>query len=304
MNCLSQRLLATIILCTTFSTFYAGDIQNAVKLLEEKKFEEAVVILENIIDQDENNDSAYYYLGKAMMGLREFEDASDYFEEAVELRDNNADYHFWLGQAYAMDAQQSNIISQAFLAPKILTQYERTVELDPNHLPGRIGLANFYMQAPGIMGGDLDKALVQGNTILGMDEKRGRLVIANVYMQKDMPDSAEVQMKIIKNKFGLTREFADFYNVYGYYLLEQNRIEEAIEKFLIQVELNPDHPNPYDSLGDAYRAAGRLKEAAEQYRKALEIDPEFEASKSNLEEVLEELEEARSKRSNYPKNIS
>lgn len=52
----------------------------------------------------------------------------------------------------------------------------------------------------------------------------------------------------------------------------------------------PDQANSYDSLGDGFRKVGKLKLAIEQYKKALEIDPEFEASKNNLEEVLEEIE--------------
>jgi len=42
-------------------------------------------------------------------------------------------------------------------------------------------------------------------------------------------------------------------------------------------------------LGDGYRAAGRLEDAANAYRKALEIDPHFAASKKNLEEVEKEM---------------
>ena len=51
----------------------------------------------------------------------------------------------------------------------------------------------------------------------------------------------------------------------------------------------PDRPNSYDSLGDGYRKAGKLQLALEQYKKAVEIDPEFEASINNIEELEEEL---------------
>ena len=63
----------------------------------------------------------------------------------------------------------------------------------------------------------------------------------------------------------------------------------AIEKFKRQVELAPDNANSYDSLGDGFRAAGMLLEALASYKKAVEINPEFEASINNIEEVEEEL---------------
>jgi tetratricopeptide (TPR) repeat protein len=266
-----------------------GDLQKAKKLIKDAQYEEAKNLLEMIIDKDDQNDSAYYLLGRTWMMLKDFDEAEEMFEEAIELNDRDADYQFWLGQAYANDAMQSNIISQAFLAPKILTQYERTVELDSNHIGGRTGLTNFYLQAPGIMGGDVDKAMEQGKALVKLDEERGRLALANIWINKEMPDSADVQMKILEEKFGPKPQFANFYNVYGYSLLKQNKINEAIVKFEKQIELRPDHPNSYDSLGDAYKAAGRLDEAKAQYEKALKIDPEFSASKKNLEEINDQL---------------
>lgn len=115
--------------------------------------------------------------------------------------------------------------------------------------------------------------------------------MANVYIEKEQLDSADVQMNLLEQKYGSDKSQASIYNTYGYLLLGQNRIDEAIEKFKKQIELIPDRANPYDSLGDAYRAAGRLEDAIVQYEKALKIDPNFEASKNNLEEVREELKD-------------
>lgn len=268
-----------------------NDLDKAVQLFESKDYEKAKAILETIIDNDDQNDEAYFYLGRTYIELNDYEEAADNFEEATELNDRNADYHFWLGQAYSYDIVESSIFSQAILAPKILDEFERTVELDPNHVYGHVGLANFYLQAPSIAGGDLDKAIEQGNILLELDEQRGRIIIASVYLEKEQLDSADAQMKLLEEKFGNDKEHASIYNTYGYYLLEQNRIDEAIEKFKKQIELTPDQANPYDSLGDAYRAAGRLEEAKTQYEKALNIDPKYEASIDNLEEIIEELED-------------
>jgi len=69
--------------------------------------------------------------------------------------------------------------------------------------------------------------------------------------------------------------------MYGYFLLGQNKIDLAIEKFKKQVSLAPNNANSYDSLGDGYRAAKEYKKAAKQYRIAIKIDPTFKASKEN-----------------------
>ena len=267
-----------------------SNLEKAITLFEEQNFSQTKDILEEILDEDENNAKANFYLGRTYLGLKDYSEASDYIEEAIEIEDNNAEYHFWLAQAYAADAQESSFISAAFIAPKIKDEFARTIEIDPTHLGGYIGLANFHLNAPGIVGGDIDEVLKVGNKLIELDEKNGRFVLINYYTKKENFDSVEIQLKILEDKFSGDKNFASFYNRYGYTLLNQEKYAEAIKYFKKQVELNPENANSYDSLGDGYRAAGKLQEASKQYQKALDIDPNFEASKNNLEEVTEELE--------------
>ncbi len=285
-----QYLFIVLLMVGSTSQLFAQDNLEKAKLLaNNKKFEEAKYLLEEIIDENDKNAEVHFVLGKVFMVLREFEDASDSFEEAVELEKDNSEYHFRLGSAYAADARESNIISQAMLAPKIKTQFEIAVALDGNNIGARIGVAQFYLQAPGFMGGDVDKALEQGEALLTLDEPQGRMILAQAYQAKEQMDLAEEQYRLLLDKFGNDKKYAGIYNAYGYRLLSQNKYDEAIEAFEKQVELLPERANSYDSLGDGYRKAGKLKLAMEQYKKALEIDPEFESSKDNLEELEDEL---------------
>jgi hypothetical protein len=71
-------------------------------------------------------------------------------------------------------------------------------------------------------------------------------------------------------------------NQFGYTLLGAKRVDEAIEVFKLNVEFYPDSANVYDSLGDAYQAAGKKEEAIKAYEKALSIDPGYASSLENL----------------------
>ena len=64
----------------------------------------------------------------------------------------------------------------------------------------------------------------------------------------------------------------------GYWLLERKRINEAIEVFKLNTEYYAKSANVYDSLGDAYQAAGNKEEAIKAYSKALAIDPTYPSS--------------------------
>jgi tetratricopeptide (TPR) repeat protein len=63
-------------------------------------------------------------------------------------------------------------------------------------------------------------------------------------------------------------------NTLGYQLLQMNKISEAIEIFKLNVEAYPQAANTYDSLGEAYLAAGNKELAITNYKRALEINPQ------------------------------
>ena len=74
-------------------------------------------------------------------------------------------------------------------------------------------------------------------------------------------------------------------NTFGYALLGKNRVADAIEVFKLNTEAFPNSSNVYDSLGDAYQAAGRKEEAIKSYEKALTIDPSYPSSIENLRKL-------------------
>jgi len=283
----TKLFLLTIIFSFSLNiyAFQVDVLLKAKRLLNEQKFDSAKVILQKIVKNDDKNHDAFFLLGKASMGLRDAEEATESFEEAVELQEKNADYHFWLGQAIAMDAQNSNVISQAIMASDILEQFERTVELDPKHIPGRLGVIGFYTNAPGIMGGDLGKAKYNAKELIKMNELQGRMALARIYLKEEKIDSVEIQIQILEEKFKNEKSASSFYNTLGYHYLGQGQNEKAIKAFEKQVLLNPTDANSYDSLGDGYKATKRYDEAIVQYKKALEIDPNFSSSRQNLTEL-------------------
>ena len=74
-------------------------------------------------------------------------------------------------------------------------------------------------------------------------------------------------------------------NALGYRLLGSGLVDRAIEVLLINTKQFPRSANVWDSLGDGYRANGETEQAIASYRKALEIDPNFDASRRNLAEL-------------------
>lgn len=62
-------------------------------------------------------------------------------------------------------------------------------------------------------------------------------------------------------------------NSLGYEFLRQDELSMAIAVFKANVSRFPDSANAYDSLGEAYGAAGRKELAIESYERSLKLDP-------------------------------
>lgn len=71
-------------------------------------------------------------------------------------------------------------------------------------------------------------------------------------------------------------------NEWGYLLLRQKKIQEAIEVFKLNITFFPHSDNCYDSLADAYETAGEKSLAIVNYKRSLEINPKNEHSADRL----------------------
>jgi peptidylprolyl isomerase len=86
-----------------------------------------------------------------------------------------------------------------------------------------------------------------------------------------------------------SRGLADVYvsegdmNAWGYRLLQNNQVREAIEVFKLNVEAYPNSANVYDSLAESYAVHGDKQLAIDNYRKALELNPQLESARRALE---------------------
>ncbi len=62
--------------------------------------------------------------------------------------------------------------------------------------------------------------------------------------------------------------------------------EQALEIFRLNVFLHPQSAKVYDSLGECYLKSGNRELAIQNYKKALELNPNYENSKKALEQIM------------------
>jgi tetratricopeptide (TPR) repeat protein len=141
--------------------------------------------------------------GCLALGEGRYEPAASAFEQAVRADDRAAAYHYFLGRAYGAQAQRASMMSRASLARKTKAEFERAVQLDPEFLDAREGLMQYYLQAPGFMGGSPQKAREQAHEVRKRAPYRGALLYATLAARdKDLAGA-------VRELDGMTRQFPD-----------------------------------------------------------------------------------------------
>src|SRR5262249_56305104 len=114
---------------------------------------------------DPQDAPALYSLGRPVLDQTAPRPAASTLEKAIALEPAHSVFHLWLGRAWGQLALDSNVFKQASLAPKIKKEFDAAVALEPADVEARLDLMEFYIQAPGVMGGSLKEARKQAEEI-------------------------------------------------------------------------------------------------------------------------------------------
>ncbi len=272
-------------------------IKEANKLVNEGELNKAKIILDDLYDKNDEEPEVNYLL--AVISLREnnYDDAIDYLDDAIEADENNYKYYNMLGNAYGMKAQSSGIFKAAFAAPKAKSNWEKALELKPDYLNAKQALFQYYLRAPGIMGGDDDKAkeialdLLKTHSALGHINLATYYLVAEENMEKvDQELQQSINVEPADSMYEqINRGNVNLLNTIGYYFLGKDSTQKSKKFFIQAIDLAPRSANPYDSMGDYYVAVANFDSALICYEKALEQNPKFYASKINKGKMLEKL---------------
>src|ERR1017187_3776412 len=148
-------IVITSLTTVTFGRSPSPDLARAEELYLRTEYGQAIDALQALQGRGAAADAL---LGKAFFMDGQYKQAVASLEKATGQDSFNSDYHDWLGRAYGRLAEQSNFVSALGYAKKTVRAFERAVELDPSNLEALSDVFEYYLQAPGLVGGGLDKA--------------------------------------------------------------------------------------------------------------------------------------------------
>ena len=218
---------------------------------------------------------SYNLLCRAHFELEAWDAAIPACEKAVSLAPDNGLYRLWLGRAYGEKADRSNFFKAAGLAGKLRTEFERSVELAPDNWQARTDLAEFYLEAPAIVGGGKDKARAQAALLLPLNAGMAHWVNARIAEKdKDTTTAEQEYRAAIDVSHG--GAFA-WLNLAGFYR-HTGRFDD-MEQALRTME-----SRPLDRPGALVDGAGLLLRTGRNYPMAIRLMRRYIASSNTVEE--------------------
>ncbi|MBZ5703776.1 MAG: tetratricopeptide repeat protein [Acidobacteriia bacterium] len=169
----------------------AGAAQTAQDLLAEGRVDDAITSLQSRISTTPKDAESYNLLCRAYFALQSWDRGIAACQKAVSLEPDNGWYHLWLGRIYGEKADRVNFFSAASLAGKVRNEFETAVRLSPQSAVARTDLAEFYLEAPGIVGGGRDKAAEQAEVLAKLDPAKARWVKGRIAEKKKDTATAE-----------------------------------------------------------------------------------------------------------------
>lgn len=230
-----RRLVFT--LAIGLSLWAAGsDVDRAEDLFQRTNYQSALNLL---LAPGHTDAASYFVIGKSYFMLGEFKKASEYFEKAVAVNPNRSDYFHWLGRAYGRRAETSTFVTAPSYAAKARQNFEKAVDLDPKNGEAINDLFDYYLQAPGFLGGGVDKASNLVTKIGALDKAEAHYAQAQIALHKKEMRQAEQQLRtaleLAPRQVGRVLDLAKF-------LSKQGKVQESEAMFAKAEQLAPNDP--------------------------------------------------------------
>jgi len=195
---LSASTLAWLLLAWLLSSpsaFASADLSTANADLQAGKADEAIALLNDSLKSDPSNAEANNLLCRVEYTLQQFDQAAEHCEKAVDAGRQSSLYHLWLGRATGERASRASFLSAYSLAKKTREEFETAVKLDPRNSDALSDLGEFYLDAPGAVGGGVDKAEEIATKLDSVDPTRAHKLHAEIAEKNKDYAATEKELK-------------------------------------------------------------------------------------------------------------
>jgi tetratricopeptide (TPR) repeat protein len=211
-----------------------ADDTQAELLLKQGRVDEAASTLNRILSSQAQDARAHLLLCRVYYSQDMADPAIQECERAAEDDPTDSDAQMWLGRAYGLKASQVNMLSAFSLARKVHTAFERAVSLNPANVQAMSDLGQFYVAAPAIVGGGLDKAQALVPKLMPRSAQKGHRLLALIAQKKNETATAEEEYKAAVSAGKTPEAWVDL----GMFYQHQSEPDKAVSALQSSVQAN------------------------------------------------------------------
>lgn len=277
-----------------------------------------------LLETSDRDGEACILLSETCRELGQLDEAVDYGLKAVELLPDVGRAHHRYAKALAEQMMRGeNKLAAMLLLPRWKEELATAIELDPGNVDARLEQLTFYTYMPGVIGGDLDRAIELSAELEEYEPARGKLWMALAYQRKE--DLARAT-ELCEEGMAAFPEDGMFACTLGGIRADEGRFEDADAAFeqarqagrgeafyrtlVAQADMHVEHEldrakalELYDEYlayhpdiplmppnamvlykkGQALEQLGRTDDARQAYQASLASEPQFTPAKDALE---------------------
>jgi arylsulfatase A-like enzyme/Tfp pilus assembly protein PilF len=229
-------------------------LRRANSAVRERRFTDAMKILDDVLRHEPRNGFARLVLGSAYMGQGQYARAIEQYREYLELVPTSAYAHHWISICYLRLGDPERALREA----------EGTLAVDPRFSDARV-LRGGVLAARG----DYPAAIAELRKAVDTDPAKVilRLDLAKVLAEAGRPGDAEAEYDAI---FRLQPDYAPALAGAGALYASTGRLDDAVRVLRRAVDVEPNQLEARMNLAEAFARQGRAADAAAEWQRVID----------------------------------
>jgi tetratricopeptide (TPR) repeat protein len=279
------RSCVWLLLFSALLTAKSPDCERAREAYQRTQYRESLGMLLPIAQKDA---ATFGLIGQNYFMIGEYKKATEALEKAIRMEPSNSGFIHWLGRTYGRRAEMGGPFTAPGYAFKAGQMFEKSVVLDPSNKGATGDLLDFYLDAPGFLGGGMHKAEQLAAQIARTDPAEGHYALAQIEEKRKDYSSAEQHLRraqeLAPSQAGRAMDLAMF-------LAKRGRFNESESMFDQAARMAPDNAKFLFERADTYikeqRNLAEAKQLLQRYLRAqlTPDDPPRERAASLLKKI-------------------
>ena len=224
--------------------------------------------LTKAIELDDKDQRPQALLGELMLAYAKYKEAIDYFNTSLKINYNQAKTHMLMGYAFKQLGQDDNAINC----------FRNSINVDPEFKEGFVQLGQMFH-----IKGDTSAVLYYDNALQLDSTDEMTLYNKALFYQSTLNWNAALEAYSDLHKVNYTHS-SGHYNI-GFIHMELGLYDVASNNFSDAIYSNSEFFEAYYSRGNCFETLGNIKQAEIDYKRAIEINPEYTFAIEALEQL-------------------